>query len=319
MPLVTKTYQASPDDPAELRRIDRAVQSLTGISRRQVTGLLDRGCVKLNGQPCGVPTIRLAVGDRVEVRYDPGQRYRPRKAVPEDRDFGFQVVFEDAHLVVVEKPAGLLTVPTHFRESGTLIERVSNYLGRGRHNERAFVVHRLDRDVSGLLVFGKALPIAEQLRDQFEQRKPEREYAALIAGVPDKFEGTFRNYLTTDKSLSRRSTRTAGEGELAITHYRVVRVLDRTSLVTIWLETGRRNQIRVHFAEAGHPVLGDPRYRQEEARHPRWTCKRLALHARLLGFTHPVTQEDQRFESVLPAEMEKFLRGGEKRPRRKHS
>lgn len=309
MPLVTKTFNASPGDAPEMRRVDRVVQSLSGVSRRQVVGLLDRGCVTLNGKPCKSPSLKLAVGDKVELRYDPKQRYRPQNVEPEDRDFGFQVMFEDAHLVVVEKPAELLTVPTHFRETDTLIQRVTNYLSRGRRDERTFVVHRLDRGVSGLLVFAKALPMAERLRDQFEQRKPEREYVALVAGVPDKFEGTFRNYLTTDKNLSRRSTSRPDEGELAITRYRVTRVLDKASLVKVWLETGRRNQIRVHFAEDGHPVLGDPRYRKEEARHSRWTCKRLALHAGLLGFSHPVTSEDLRFESPLPAEFEKFLKG----------
>lgn len=309
MPLVTKAHEVSPCDPAELRRVDRVVQSLTGASRRQVVGLLHGGCVKLNGQPCDAPSARLMEGDRVEVRYDPKQNYRPRKKEPEDRDFGFQVVFEDAHLVVVEKPADLLTVPTHFREGDTLIQRVTNYLARGRRAERAFVVHRLDRGVSGLLVFAKSLPLAERLRDQFEARKPEREYTALVAGVPDQFEGTFRSYLTTDKNLSRRSTPRASEGELAITHYRVTKVLDKASLVKVQLETGRRNQIRVHFAEASHPVLGDPRYRKDEARHARWPWKRLALHAGLLGFTHPVTNEELRFESALPMEFEKFLTG----------
>lgn len=312
MPLVTKTHEVSPRDPPELRRVDRVVQSLTGASRRQVAGLVDYGCVKLNGQPCASPSARLAVGDRVEVRYDPKQNYRPRKKEPADRDFGFLVVFEDAHLVVVEKPADLLTVPTHFREADTLIQRVTNYLSRGRDAGRAFVVHRLDRGVSGLLVFARSLPLAERLRDQFEQRKPEREYTALVAGVPDKFEGTFRSYLTTDKNLSRRSTSRASEGELAITHYRVTKVLDKASLVKVQLETGRRNQIRVHFAEAGHPVLGDPRYGKELGRHARWPWKRLALHAGLLGFTHPVSNEELRFESALPREFEKFMAGRRK-------
>lgn len=309
MPLVTKTFRASADDSTQMQRVDRVVQSLSGVSRRQVVGLLDKGCVKVNGKPCSSPSARLTAGDTVELRYDPEQRYRPKKAIPEDRDFGFTVVFEDAHQVVVEKPAELLTVPTHFRETDTLIQRVTNYLSRGRQEGRAFVVHRLDRGVSGLLVFGKALAMAERLRDQFEQRKPEREYAALIAGVPDRFEGTFRSYLTTDKSLTRHSTARAADGELAITHYRVTRVLDKASLVTVRLETGRRNQIRVHFAEAGHPVLGDPRYRKDEARHSRWTWKRIALHAGLLAFTHPVTSEELRFESPLPLEFEKFLKG----------
>ena len=318
MPLVTKKFEAKGGDPPELAKIDRVVQKLTGASRRQVVGILERGCVKLNGAACNAPTVRLKPGDKVEVRYDPAQRYRPKPKPRAEREIGFGIVFEDAHLIVVEKPAELLSVPTHYREEDTLIQRVTNYLSRGKGPEKAFGVHRLDRGVSGLLVFAKSLPMAERLRDQFEQRKPEREYVALVAGMPDRIEGTFRSRLVTEKNLSRRSTKKEGEGELAITHYRVTRVLDGASLVSVQLETGRRNQIRVQFAEAGHPVLGDPRYRPEQARHKRWPHKRLALHAALLAFAHPVTGDELRFESALPMEFEEFLSAGKESRKKTH-
>jgi len=140
---------------------------------------------------------------------------------------------------------------------------------------------------------------------------------SIRSGMPDRIEGTFRSRLITEKNLSRRSTKKPGEGELAITHYRVSRVLDGASLVMVQLETGRRNQIRVQFAEAGHPVLGDPRYRPDEARHKRWPHKRLALHAAMLAFAHPVTGEELRFESALPMEFEEFLSAAKASGRRK--
>jgi 23S rRNA pseudouridine1911/1915/1917 synthase len=163
-----------------------------------------------------------------------------------------------------------------------------------------------------LLVFSKTQEVLEQLKDQFAASKPEREYVAIVAGHMRQREGTFESLLATDKDLNRYSTEDEAIGQLAITHFRVVAHLEGATLVQVRLETGRRNQIRVHFAEAGHPVLGDPRYESELAQHARWRHKRLALHARLLGFTHPVTGQDLRLESALPAEMERFLKAAKK-------
>jgi 23S rRNA pseudouridine1911/1915/1917 synthase len=133
---------------------------------------------------------------------------------------------------------------------------------------------------------------------------------AITAGVLDQDEGTFESLLATDRDLNRFSTEDAEIGQRAVTHFRVMKRLTDATLVRVWLETGRRNQIRVHFAEAGHPVLGDPRYEPRRAAHPRWRSKRLALHARQLGFDHPVTGKHLRFVSPLPVEMERFLRQG---------
>jgi 23S rRNA pseudouridine1911/1915/1917 synthase len=203
-----------------------------------------------------------------------------------------------------------LTVPTDRNEANTLVERVSIYLSHSRSKRQAWLVHRLDREVSGLVVFGKQEQIAEELIEQFQQRKPQRVYAAIVAGVMPKDEGTFRSHLATGKNLDRYVTRPSPESELAITHYRVIRRMSDATLVEATLETGKRNQIRVQFADAGHPVLGDPRYRKEQAQHPRWIRNRIALHAKSLGFEHPVTGQAMLIESPLPAAIEKFLAGG---------
>jgi len=226
---------------------------------------------------------------------------------------GFEIVFEDKHLIVVNKPADLLTVPTVRAETNTLLSKVADYVKHVSKGRGAFTVHRLDRGVSGLLVLGKTQEIVRELKDQFAASKPEREYLAIVAGDVQQPSGTFESLLATDKDLNRFSTEDEEVGQLAITHYRVVSALRDTTLVQVRLETGRRNQIRVHFAEAGHPVLGDPRYRPEQAAHPHWPHKRLALHARLLGFEHPVTGQPLRFEAALPAEMERFLAGSRKK------
>ena len=306
VPLSEKTFTVEPGSPEVSQRADRLVQAMCGLSRAQVSGLFDRGCVRLNDVVCTQTFERVKAGDRIVLKYDPQQRYRAENK-PRN-NLGFELIFEDKHLIVVNKPADMLTVPTMHGEENTLVNFVSTYI-KHRGGRRAFTAHRLDRGVSGVLVLGKSQEVSDKLRDQFAERKPEREYVAIVAGAVKKKEGTFKSLLATDKNLNRFSTKNAEIGQVAITHYRIVQPLDDATLVAVWLETGRRNQIRVHFSEAGHPVLGDPRYRAELAIHPRWPWPRIALHARLLGFTHPINGQPLRFETPLPHEMEKFLAG----------
>ena len=304
-----KSLQIDEASPWSGQRMDRVVQSLCGKSRKEVFGLFDHRCVLVNGAICSHPGRLAAIGDRVDLSYDAGQRYHPLPAPA--RNPGFDIVFEDRYLLVVNKPAALLTVPTQRGEEHTLLAKVSQYVRHSaQHKARqAYTCHRLDRGVSGLLVLAKSAEISQKMRDQFAMSKPERQYVALVAGHVEKRQGTFKSLLATDKNLNRFTTSDAEIGQLAITHFRVKEHVADATLVEVWLETGRRNQIRVHFAEAGHPVLGDPRYRPAEAAHPSWPYKRLALHARLLGFMHPVTGQALRFESPMPAEIDRFLAG----------
>ena len=247
----------------------------------------------------------LNTGDVVLVRHDPHRRYRepPR----ERSSSAFRIVFEDDVLIVVEKPAGLLTVPTEHGERHTLQSAVDQHVRRGRRGAHAEVIHRLDRETSGLLVFAKDARTARWLKEQFRIRKAEREYIAIVAGRLAVQQGTFESRLATTKSLQRYSVDPGEQGETAITHYPVGQTWGVTTLVRARLETGRRNQIRVHFAEAGHPVLGDDRYEPELARHPLWPHSRLALHAATLGFDHPRTGRPLRCASPLPPEITRFV------------
>ncbi|HUJ74229.1 MAG TPA: RluA family pseudouridine synthase, partial [bacterium] len=292
--------------PREAGRADRLVYHLARLSHAQVRGLFDHGCVSVNGASCADAGALLVAGDRVRVAYDPARRYRSKPRPHLER--AFRLVHEDAHLLVVDKAAGVLTVPTEAREPDALVYALARYLGRGqRVTRRVAIVHRLDRDTSGLLVFGKRQEVAQALKQQFRDRKPERAYLALVAGTLPRPQGTFRGYLATDAALNQYTTPHAAQGKLAVTHYRTLRALPGATLVQVWLETGRRNQIRVQFAESGHPVLGDVRYRPELARHPRWKARRLALHATVLGFRHPETGEALRFEAPPPEEFLRFL------------
>jgi 23S rRNA pseudouridine1911/1915/1917 synthase len=294
-------------DASSAARVDQLVRGLLGSSWSQARRIVDHGCVTVNGQRCESISEVVSCGDVVSVSFDPTQRYKEKKKTWDDRTFN--VVFEDSHMIVVDKAAGTLTVPTDNHEPNTLVDRVSVYLSHSRGRREAWVVHRLDRAVSGLLVFGKHEPIAKQLIEQFKHRKPRRIYTAIAAGVIEQDEGTFRSHLATAKNLDRYSAPPSKGTEVAITHFRVLKRMSDTTLVEVTLETGKRNQIRVHFADAGHPILGDPRYRKELAAHRRWIRKRIALHATSLGFDHPVSGEAMTFESALPAAMSRFLAG----------
>ncbi len=287
-------------------RLDLIVRKLCESSHSQVRGMIDQGCVSINGQQCTSIGQIVSPGDTVSLRFDPTQRYRETKKKQWD-DRTFQILFEDEHLIVVNKAAGCLTVPTDNGEWNTLVDRVTVYLSHSRGQRQAWVVHRLDRDVSGLLVFGKDESIAKRLIEQFKQQKPRRAYTALVIGLIPNDEGTFESDLATGNNLDRFATRPSRKTQNAITHYRVLKRMPDTTHVEVTLETGRRNQIRVHFADAGHPVLGDPRYGIKTSMHPYWKRKRIALHAKSLGFQHPVTGKEMMLESPLPPAIAKFI------------
>jgi 23S rRNA pseudouridine1911/1915/1917 synthase len=302
MATTTKTAQVTDEQAG---RVDRVVRALSGLPHSKLRGLFDHGCVTVNGEPCGDGNHRVAPGDSVELRYDPTRGYPEKKR--KWNDLSFTVVHEDQHLIVVNKAANILTVPAENGEANSLVDRVSHYLKHTSRRREALVVHRLDREVSGLLVFAKSRIVEARLIEQFKARKPERLYIAIVAGLLRRASGTFRSHLETGKNLQEYSTRDTTRGKLAITHYRVQKKLRDATVVEVRLETGRRNQIRVHFADHGHPVLGDPRYGREKSAHVGWPESRIALHALSLGFDHPATGKPLHFESKLPDVMRRFI------------
>lgn len=310
MPLEHKIHTVTAE---EAGRVDLIVKAITGRSRSQLRGMCLNGCLSINGQQVTEPSATVKEGDVIDVRFDPQRKYREtwlgkfQSKSPHGlfQCKTFSVVFEDDYLIVVDKQAGILTVPTERHEPRTLVDEVSRFLG-GRN--RALVVHRLDRETSGLLVFAKRSEIAGALQDQLRLRAPDREYLALVAGVMKEDSGQYESYLATSKRLSRYSVENPNGGEHAITHFVVKERLADTTLVCVKLDTGRRNQIRVHLAEAGHPIIGDRRYRPQLSKHPDWPHTRLALHAHILGFQHPVTGEDLQFVSEMPRNFQTFVK-----------
>lgn len=196
----------------------------------------------------------------------------------------YTIVHVDDYLVVVNKGPGLLTVPAY--DEPCLVDQLEQELDRlafGRY--RLAVVHRLDRQTSGLLVFARHPKVAALLAKQFAGHSVEREYAAIVAGTLLDDVGSFDGKV---------------DDKRAVTHYTVTKRWQDATAIAVQLETGRRNQIRIHFAEAHHPVIGDTRFEPDTARHRFWPAPSLALHARILGFKHPATKAIVSFEASLP-------------------
>ncbi len=303
--IVRYTVAANLPEPA--RTAVNVVQMALRVKRGIAEQLIHDGAVQCRGRTLSQTHLPLRVGDELEIDYAP-QPIAPPKSKTKKQHTRFEVVHDDEHLIVVNKPAGLLTVPTPKRESNTLQGQLKKWLSRQQPDAQAICVHRLDRGVSGLLVFAKSPAMADLIREQFAARKPQRRYCAILQGEMKQAAGTIRSYLTTDAELNRYSVAEDAGGELAITHFEVKERWNGTTLVEVRLETGRRNQIRVHMAEAGHPILGDPRYRPRDAEHPLWPYKRLAVHAETLGIVHPATQAELMFRAPWPQEFRDLRR-----------
>ncbi len=228
----------------------------------------------------------------------PSPNTRPRR-----RSRGpFRIVFEDPHLLVAAKPAGLLTVPIPGKRSRNLKDLLDRYLTSQKRRARA--VHRIDRYTSGLVVFAKGYRAWEGLVEQFRAHTPERVYLAVVRGAVEPPEGTLRHRLELTRDGFRQRVVERG-GTPAVTHYRVLERFRGATLLELRLETGLKNQIRVQLRAAGHPLVGDRHYSVEEAAETR--LGRQALHAWRLGFVHPVTGRPVRFEAPVPSDLERLL------------
>ena len=212
-----------------------------------------------------------------------------------------KIVFEDASVIVIDKPAGLLTIATEAERTKTSYAVLREYVSGKRPPEKIFIVHRLDREASGLLVFAKTVEAKETLQDQFKDHSAGRRYVAVVEGQPKADDFVIRTYLAENRAYRVYSTPNKKLGKLAITHVHVLKRNRRTTLVEVRLETGRKHQIRVHLAEHGHPIVGDTNY--GSGSNP---IRRLALHAAYLDLRHPVTRERMRFESVYPRVFERL-------------
>lgn len=280
------------DSPTTL--LDAMGRILPDASRTTLRQILAAGRARVNGEVEKVGKRELRPGDTVDLARKEHHALLPRDVA---------LLHEDDDLLVVVKPAGLLTVATEGERENTLQANLNAFLKAKGSPDRVHVVHRLDRESSGVLVFPRSHPMREALKEQFAEHTIERVYLAIVEGTIEPPEGTIRSHLWEGKDLTVRSVdpRAFTLARHAVTHYRTLRAGSRYTMLEVTLETGRKNQIRAHLSEAGHPIVGDERYGT-----PSDPLGRLGLHARVLGFEHPRSGKTMRFEAPAPESFTAF-------------
>ena len=254
-------------------------------SKTTLRQMLAGGRVRVGGEVEKNAKRMIEPGETIEIAQKSVQR-----ALPE----GLSILHEDDDVIVVLKAHGLLTVATE-RERETTAQAYLNVYLKEKGEERIHVVHRLDRETSGVLIFAKSFEAREKLKEQFAAHDVDRVYIAVVEGTLDPPRGTFRSHLRERKDLRMESVDAHPDAKLAVTHYRTIETSPKYSMLEVTLETGRKNQIRTHLSEAGHPVVGDRLYGSSVN-----PLGRLGLHAKLLGFEHPSTGERMTFTAPIP-------------------
>ncbi len=294
------------DDEAG-ERLDRVLsRHAKGLSRSRIKALVEEGRVACDGQPVRDPALKVRAGQRFDI-FVP----EPAPARPQAEQIALSIVFEDEELLVVDKPAGLVVHPAAGNPDGTLVNALLAHCGGSLSGiggvARPGIVHRLDKETSGLMVVAKTDSAHQGLSRQFAGRELSRDYLAVVAGVPTQAAGEIDGAIGRSPANRKKMAVVARGGKAALTHYRVQRTFGTdASLVRCSLATGRTHQIRVHMASIGHPLLGDPLYgRKPRAAHLRFG--RQALHAAEITFFHPRDQRRMRFESPLPSDIRSLL------------
>jgi 23S rRNA pseudouridine1911/1915/1917 synthase len=294
-------------------RLDRALADLLpDISRERIKALILGGHVLVKGGRAATnPSMKVAADSHFAVDIP-----APRPADAQPEDIPLVIVHEDDHLIVVDKAAGMVVHPAAGNLDGTLVNALLGHC-RGKLSgiggvARPGIVHRIDKDTSGLMVVAKTDQAHEGLARQFKDHSIRRVYKALVNGLPATAKGTVDTWIgRSDADRKKMAVQREGRGKHAVTHYKVVQKLHGSALVECRLETGRTHQVRVHMAHLGHPLLGDPVYARSQSRHrellQQLGFERQALHAARLGFIHPVDGSDLIFDSPMPRDMQELF------------
>jgi 23S rRNA pseudouridine1911/1915/1917 synthase len=293
-------------------RLDRALaDAVSTMSRERLKALIRSGGLEAEGKPVRDPAAKVHGGERFTLTVPD-----PEPAHNAPQDIPLEIVFEDEHLLVIDKPAGLVVHPAAGNREGTLVNALLHHCA-GRLSgiggvARPGIVHRIDKDTSGLLVVAKTDVAHEGLGRQFAAHSIDRRYLAIVNGVPKTAGGTVDAPLARSAHDRKKIAIVEGvRGKRAVTHWTRLKPLRDAALVECRLETGRTHQVRVHMASIGHPLLGDPVYGRGKSVHRQLLnqldFKRQALHAARLGFVHPVTKARLSFDSALPSDMQELF------------
>ena len=291
-------------------RLDRALAAqVPALSRERLKVLTKAGALTRAGKAVRDPATKVK-GDESFVLVVPA----PEPAHNEPQEIPLPIVYEDDHLLVVDKPAGLVVHPAAGNRDGTLVNALLHHCGGSLSGiggvARPGIVHRIDKDTSGLLVVAKHDKAHEGLAKQFADHSIDRRYLAIVSGVPRQAEGSVDAPLARS-AQNRKKIAIVAKGKRAVTHWKRLELLNDAALVECRLETGRTHQVRVHMASIGHPLVGDPVYGRGKSAHRKLLnqldFKRQALHAAHLGFIHPVTKGRLSFDSALPSDMQELF------------
>jgi len=270
------------------------LSSLSNKSRDNIKSLLRNRQVLVNGEPVTQFNHELKPGDTVVIsaaRHTGGLMAR-----------NMRLVYEDEHLIVIDKNAGLLSMASDNEKYLTAYNILSTYVKSQKPSNRIFIVHRLDRDTSGLMMFARSEKVQSLMQRDWKRNVTARTYVALVEGKVTGQEGIVKSYIYESKSLTMHSTKNPKKGDLAITRWKLLKSGSEYSLLEVTLETGKKNQIRLHMQETGHSIAGDKKYGASSS-----PISRLGLHASLLAFIHPVTGKEMRFESKIPAKFRRMV------------
>ncbi|UJL47267.1 RluA family pseudouridine synthase [Virgibacillus sp. NKC19-16] len=264
------------------------LEAMSNRSRNSVKSILTRG--------------QVTVDDHIETKHNyslyPGQTVtilKNKAAIKESALIGMSILHEDEDIIVINKEAGLLSIATEKEKKQTAHHQLMEYVRREDPQNRVFVVHRLDKDTSGVMMFAKNEQTKRLMQDAWRENVNERTYAALVEGEMAKEKGYVSSWIKESKTRLMYSSPKKNDGQHAITHYKVIQSNKELSLLEVQLETGRKNQIRVHMQDLGNPVVGDKKYGSKQN-----VIRRLGLHAKVLAFKHPTSGELLRFEADVP-------------------
>ena len=264
-------------------------------SKTTVKSYLTHRQIAINNTPVTQFDTPLHPGDEISINYTRGYK--------EFRHPRLRIVYEDDFLIVVDKGYGLLSISTDRVKAKTAYHILSDYVRQDNPANRIFVLHRLDRDTSGLMMFAKSQGIQEKMQRSWNDMVLDRRYVAVVEGEPEPSKGEVASYLKENTAFHVYSTDDKENGQYALTRYEVLATNGNYSLVELQLETGRKNQIRVHMQDIGHSIAGDRKYGAHSN-----PLGRLALHASRLRFVHPITRRDMLFETPIPAGFQRIVR-----------
>ncbi|MGG4143844.1 RluA family pseudouridine synthase [Paenibacillus algorifonticola] len=278
--------QFTVNEPSELLAF--LLIHLASMGRNSVKSVLARGQVSVDRRVQTKYNFPLEVGQTVSINTE--------KAVEAPPLMGLTILHEDDAIIVVQKDAGLLSIASSKDEQEvTAYRQLTAHVRTFDPKNRIFVVHRLDRDTSGVMMFAKTEKVQQALQNNWQEAVKERSYVALVEGKVRKPEGTIQSWLKESSTLKMYSSSHPNDGQHAVTHYKLIQASDSFSLLEVHLETGRKNQIRVHMEDIGHPITGDKKYGARLK-----PIGRLGLHARVLSFEHPLTGKLLRFDTGIP-------------------